>query len=93
MILESGSNYIKYNNGLQITFSMFTSNSSGAHSASYTYPKQFKTTPIVSATFGGSANTNNFYSYIVDGTQTNTGCNIKTYNGARNYIIAIGQWK
>lgn len=82
-ISASGSNYIRFNTGIQICWGSSSASSAGV---SVTFPKAFSTAPLVICGGGGYANT--FGNSSVSTTKFKITCS----TNATGHWIAIGKW-
>lgn len=90
-IEEIGEGYIRYSDGTQICYNRVITPTTGANSI--TFPKPFIEIPSVCGTFEGGASTQNYYSFIIKGSLTTTGFQIKGFKHEYCDYIAIGKWK
>lgn len=90
-VIESGDNYIRYSDNTQICYGRLITATTGGNTV--TFPKPFLEIPSVCGTFEGGASTTNYYSYIIKGSLTSTGFQIKGFKNEYCDYIAIGKWR
>ena len=94
-IVSSGSNanghWVRFANGTQICYNRVITPSTGANSITFALP--FIETPSVCGTFEGGTSTQNYYSFIIKGSLSTTGFQIKGFKQEYCDYIAIGKWK
>lgn len=94
-IVSSNSNangyWVRFANGTQICYNRVITPSTGANPITFALP--FIETPSVCGTFEGVTSTQNYYSFIIKGSLSPTGFQIKGFKHEYCDYIAIGKWK
>ncbi len=92
-VVDKGTNYIRYNSGIQICWDRPKSNVTGAYSITFAKAFLSGSYPSVATTFEGASGTSNYYAYVIKDSLSNTGCQLKGYNGNNMDYVACGRWK
>lgn len=94
-INSSGTNYIRFESGLQIYYREVSVSSTNG--STYTFPAAFSTTPVGCATVFGNSPNNNIFTVRID--VETTKCKVLTNSGATPasnigaFVIVVGKWK